>query len=335
MTLNYKQITDITFGASYIEQTNGKIIFHRFTKEEEELYKSAEYNFYKKAFANSCITLEFSTDSSSLYIKSHITPRSSRTFFSHDIFVNDKLCGVLNGKFEYDEDIETGKTVEADFLLGEKGIQKNIRIHLPWSCSSDIIELSIDDEAVIFPTKKSRKMLFYGDSITQGYDAEYTSNSYASRVALNLNVEARNKGIGGEIFRPELAEITNKDFEPDIITVAYGTNDWSAGISKKLFENRTDDFFKALVNNYPNTKIFAISPIWRSDFESQSALGKFSEIKECFDQIAKKYSNIMVIDGFDFVPHDCELFSDKSLHPNDEGFSYYANQLTKELKKHL
>ena len=100
MKLNYKQITDITFGAAYIEQINDKIIFHRFTKEEEALYKSADRNFYNKSFANSCIMLEFETDSASLYIKSHITPRSSRTFYSHDIFVNNTLLGVLKGKFE-------------------------------------------------------------------------------------------------------------------------------------------------------------------------------------------------------------------------------------------
>ena len=335
MKLNYQQISAVTIGAAYIEQINEKTVFHRFTQKEEELYKATEYNFYNKAFANSCITLEFETDSSSLYIKSHIIPRSSRTFFSHDIFVNNNLCGVLNGKFEYGEDITVGKTVEGNFLLGEKGANKRIRIHLPWSCSSDIIELSIDDGATLIPVKKSRKMMFYGDSITQGYDAEYTSNSYASRVILNLNAEARNKGIGGEIFRPELAKIANNDFKPDIVTVAYGTNDWSGCVSKDIFETRIDNFFVSLTKNYPNAKIFAIAPIWRADFENDHPMGKFSEIKECLAKISEKYSNVALIDGFDFVPHNCKLFSDKNLHPNDEGFLYYADRLTEKIKNYL
>ena len=335
MKLSYDQIKDITLGAAYVEQKDGKTVFHRFTKKEEELYKISDSGFFNKAFANSCVTLEFCTNSASLFIKSHIIPRSSRRFFSHDIFVNNILIGSLKGKFESDEEVSNGKTVDGEFCLGEENREKSIRIHLPWSCSSDIIELSIDDGATLSPVKKSKRIIFYGDSITQGYDAEYTSNSYASQIMLRIKAEARNKGIGGEIFRPELAKLINDGFEPDIITVAYGTNDWFAQISKELFECRANDFFDSLAKNYPNAKIFAIAPIWRADYQDFSLLGEFAEIKECFAKISKKHQNVVMIDGFDFVPHDRNFFSDKSLHPNDDGFSYYADKLANELAKYL
>ena len=335
MKLTYKQIKDITIGAAYIEESDGKIIFHRFTKAEEELYRSTEYKYFKKTFANSCIALEFETDSASLFIKSHVTPRSSRLFYSHDVFVDNVFCGALKGMLENDADIEKGVIVEGSFALGTKKETKRVRLCLPWSCSSDIIELSIDDGSTLCPIKKSRKMLIYGDSITQGYDAEYTSNSYASRLTNVLDAEPRNKGIGGEIFRPELAEIKNEDFAPDIITVAYGTNDWSEGITKDALEIKIYGFFGALSRNYPSAKIFAIAPIWRADYKDYRAFGDFLEIKECFFRVTEKYSNITVINGFDFVPHDSSLFSDKYLHPNDEGFSYYASRLTDEIKKYI
>ena len=335
MKLNHNQIKDITFGSAYIEQKNEKTVFHRFTKAEEELYRVSDSNFYNKTFANSCITLEFCTNSSSLFIKSHVTPRSSRRFFSHDIFVDNILVGSLKGKFESDDSVTNGMAVEGNFLLGEKNSEKIIRIHLPWSCSSDIIELSLDDGSNLSTVKKSKRIIFYGDSITQGYDAEYTSNSYASQVTLHLDAEARNKGIGGEIFRPELAKLTNDEFNPDIITVAYGTNDWFAQIPKELFERRVNDFFDSLVKNYPNSKIFAIAPIWRADYQNFSSLGEFFEIRECFSKISTKHQSVVMIDGFDFVPHDCNLFSDKSLHPNDDGFSYYADRLIKEMTARL
>ena len=335
MKLNYQQIKDVTLGAAYIEQLNGKTAFHRFTKAQEELYKSVELGFYNKSFANSCITLEFETNSTSLFLKTHVIPRSSRKFFSHDIFVDNKLCGLLKGKFEDDENIIDGKIVEERFLLGEDKTIKNVRIHLPWSCSSDIIELSLDDGASLNPIKKSQKMIFYGDSITQGYDAEYTSNSYASRVSMELNVEARNKGIGGEIFRPELAILKDEDFAPDIITVAYGTNDWFAGIPIETFENRVKIFLKKLTINHPNAKIFVITPIWRADYQNHSTFGSFNEIKNCLSKIAQRYATVTVIDGFDFVPHDCKLFSDLYLHPNDAGFKYYSESLIAEMKKYI
>ena len=335
MKLSLEQIKNIAFGAAYVEQIDEEIVLHRFTKEQEELYRLVDSGFYNKSFANSCITLEFKTNSTSLFLKSHIKPRSSRTFFSHDIFVDNTLCGVLRGKFENNEDLSMGKVVESKFSLGEKGIEKSVRIHLPWSCSSDIIELSIDDDSTLSPVKKSCKMILFGDSITQGYDADYTSNSYASRVMLNFDSEARNKGIGGEVFRPELARLADADFEPDIITVAYGTNDWWGGITKDTLKDKIDNFFGALIKNYPSAKIFAIAPIWRADYQSERPFGDFTEIKNCFTRVLKKYPSIALIDGFDFVPHDRELFSDKYLHPNDEGFLHYANNLIEKMKIHV
>ena len=70
-----------------------------------------------------------------------------------------------------------------------------------------------------------KRILCFGDSISQGYDALYPSNQYTPQLAKLLDAEEYNKAIGGEIFRPELA-LARDDFEPEYITVAYGTNDW-------------------------------------------------------------------------------------------------------------
>ena len=331
MKLTHEQIKSITLGASYVEFLNEKTVFHRFTKEQEALYRSVSDNFYNKTFANSCVRLEFETDSEKLFIKTQVTPRSSRTFFSHDVFVDGKLCKSLIGKLE----AETSETVSKEFELGKKGTKKAVRVCLPWSCSSDIIELSIDDGASITPIKKSRKIICFGDSITQGYDATYTSSSYASKLTSFFGAETRNKGIGGEVFRPELARLKDADFEPDIITVAYGTNDWNVDISKDVFIDRINEFFEALTQNYPTAKIFIIAPIWRADWQDEHAFGEFLGIKEELLNVANKYQNTHLINGFDFVPNERDLFSDKYLHPNDEGFSYYADNLVAEIKKYL
>ena len=326
MKLTTNQIKDITLGAAYIDSIDKKTRFHRFTKEQEDLYKTVSDNFYNKTFSNSCIRLEFETNSSSLFIKTEVTPRSSRTFYSHDVFTNGELLGTLSGNIV----TNTSEIVSKKFDLGEKGKTKTVRICLPWSCSSDIIELSIDDRAYVAPIQKSRKMICFGDSITQGYDATFTNNSYASKITTYFNTETRNKGIGGEIFRPELAKLKDDGFEPNIITVAYGTNDWATEVSRDLFVNRINEFFESLTQNYPNAKIFIISPIWRSDWQDIHTFGTFSDIKEELLKVANKYQNVTLIDGFDFVPQNSKFFSDKYLHPNDEGFSYYAKTLIKK-----
>lgn len=335
MKLSHEQIKSITLGAAYIEEIDGKTVFHRFTKEQEELYGVVKPEFYNKAHSNSCIRLEFETDSASLFLKSHMTQRSSRVYYSQDIFVDGKLAGSLWGKFDELPNSSKSGIAAGRFMLGEAGKTKKVAILLPWSYSSDIIELSLDDGSFVTPVKKKLKMMLYGDSITQGYNAVHTRNSYASRVAMILDAEARNKGIGAEIFRPALAELKDEDFEPDIITVAYGTNDWAGGVSKELFDQRSDGFFGALSRNYPKAKIFALAPIWRADWQDTHTLGEFFEVRDQLRRVADKYENVIFIDGFNFLPHDPELYNDRFLHPNDDGFAYYADGLLSEIKKYL
>ena len=45
--------------------------------------------------------------------------------------------------------------------------------------------------------------------------------------------------------------------------------------------------------------------------------------------------NLKHIDGLLLVPPVDEFFADGHLHPNDEGFSIYAENLIRELKKHI
>lgn len=336
MKLSNEELKSITSGAAYTDSVEERTVFHRFTKEQEIFYKADAPDFSNKIYSNSGIRLEFRTDSTSLFIKALLTQRTSRNYYSFEVFVNREKAGVLRGQLR-DEAVagEKGIKVAGEFKLGESKEMKDVCVFLPWSFSADIEEISVDDGSIVAPINRTKKIIMYGDSITQGYNTAFTCNSYASRLAIMLDAETRNKGIGAEIFRPGLAKIKDDDFEADIITVAYGTNDWAGNISKELFDERSDDFYSALSENYPNAKIFAISPIWRADFKDAHEMGEFLEIKNQIKNIANKYENVIYLDGFDFVPHRKELYQDEFLHPNDEGFEYYAQALVNEINKYL
>ena len=47
---------------------------------------------------------------------------------------------------------------------------------------------------------------------------------------------------------------------------------------------------------------------------------------------ASKYK-MTVLDLFDSIPHDPKLYFDEYLHPNEMGFSYYADEVLKYLEK--
>lgn len=327
MKLSLEQIEKIAIGTSYINEADGRIILHRFTKEQEEAYKGWSADFYNKSFATAGVRLEFITDSSSMFIKVRVRPASSRRFFTHDIFVNGEMIGQLGASYEDSYSAMDPVYVSGKFALGEG--EKKVCVYFPWSFVSEIAEISLDDGVTLEPIQKKYRMIMFGDSITHGYDAFSTSNSYATKLADLLDANAVNKGIGAEKFRPELAALKDY-FDPDIITVAYGTNDWGCN-DKEAFERASKGFYENLSRNYPNAKIFAITPIWRADIDDTREF-KFRFVNQYLHEIADSLDNVTAIDGYDLVPEDTSLFSDLYLHPNDKGFAYYAENIYKKLK---
>ena len=334
MKLNIEQIRKITRGAVRIEEEQDGVHFYRFTKAQEELYRSVSDDFFKKSYATAGVRMEFLTNSKTLEMKINVSSGSSRTYFAFDVFVDGELKGYLANFNEDDVAEDYISTVyewgnfSKTFLLGEG--EKTVSIYFPWSATAVIEAVIVDDDAFVEPTKEKKKLLVYGDSITQGYDALRPSHRYASRIADAFGLEEVNKAIGGEVHRAALAE-EKDDFIPDYIMIAYGTNDWSK-CPKANVKANCEGFYRAIRNHYPDTPILTIAPIWRKDGQDYREFGKFYEMEELIRETVKPYRNITVISGYDFVPKEEKYFADERLHPNDAGFERYFYNLHKAIK---
>lgn len=337
MKLNFEQIRDVILGAAKVVETENGICMHRFTEEQEELYRQTDAGFYKKTSAAAGIKLCFETDSHSLWMKVSVAKGSSREYFSIDVMADGNMVGCIDNYsgLNLPQDYTKIKLADGEFsksfALGEGS--KSVCIYMPWSVSVNIKELALDDNAFIKPIKPGKKILVFGDSITQGYDALRPSNRYTARLAEFLDAEEINKAIGGEMFFPELAK-TRDDFDPDYITVAYGTNDWGK-TNESDFKERCYAFYDALYRNYPKAKIFAITPVWRKDYMKETEFGDFSKVKEDIENIVKNFPNMICIDGYDLIPQDIQCFADLRLHPNDSGFEHYFQNLSRKIRERL
>ncbi len=337
MKLNLNQIKEITIGAVRVEEENGLINLYRFTKEQEDLYKARSQDFYMKTFSTAGIRLLFRTNSKSLYLKVVTEQGSSRTYFSLDVFCDGKPVGFIDNfsnvvlAHSYTKIQLPFGEFSKEFQLGD-GI-KTVCIYMPWSAKTSIKEMIVDDDAFTEAIKPQKKLLAFGDSITQGYDGLRSSNRYVAKLADEFGLEEINKGIGGEVFFAEFAKL-KEPFVPDYITVAYGTNDWNRK-EFNTFEINCRGFFENLSLNYPDAKIFAITPIWRKDMHEERAFGEFKKVDEYIRSVAKDFKNITVISGFDFVPKEESLFADMRLHPNDKGFEHYFNSLYDKIKSEI
>ena len=337
MKLGLNDYRNITLGCATVAEEMGKIRFHRFTEQEELFYKLRDEAF-GRSFRYRCsapagVRLCFETNSKDLKITVVTGYATSRSYFSFDVFENGSLLGYLDN-FK-DENLLENYT-EQEFILGkyEKRFilsegRSKITIYFPWSVVVDDIEIELDDGAEIEPIKPKKKLLVYGDSITQGYDATRPSHRYAARIANFLGAEEINKAIGGEIFVHKLVQ-DKLDFDPDYITVAYGTNDWSTTEGKDFYQN-VRSFFTSLCQHYPSTPVFAITPIWRANYEEFKPFGDFFSVENIIREATFDLCNIHVISGFDLVGHDKKLFADLRLHPRDAGFHEYYENLSKRI----
>jgi len=338
MKLNFEEIKAISTGAVRFEEDESGIKLYRYTKEQEKLYENTHEEFFYKSQQTAGIKLVFRTNSSHLAIKTKIVlePAAltrSRQYFSFDVFVNGKAIGYLDcydGLANVDDYVNitlVQDEYEKEFQLGIG--EKVVHIYLPWGVQPIIQEIFLDDGAFIEPVKAKKRLLAFGDSITQGYDAMRSSNSYIARLARYLEADETNKAIGGECIFPAIAE-TKEDFEPDYITVAFGTNDWSKK-SRDVFQVNSKIFYQTLRKNYPNTPIYVITPIWRADKDKEVEFGLFEDVEKDIRVAVQGIDNLKVIRGYDLVPKDTSYFGDLRLHPNDKGFEAYFEGLKKEL----
>ncbi|MBQ2696064.1 MAG: SGNH/GDSL hydrolase family protein [Clostridia bacterium] len=337
MKLSCKQLQEIALGAVKVYEENEAVYFNRFTEEQTALYKKSNGDFYNKSFTTAGVRLSFKTNSERLFLKIATTTVPSRQYFSFDVFVNGKLLGHLDNFSDskslqnYTQEEFPRGEFSKNFVLGTG--EKAVCIYFPWSVGVALYELSLDDGALVLPSKPEKKILAFGDSITHGYDAMRPSNRYMSRLCDALGAEEINKAIGGEMFFPPLAALAD-DFTPDYITVAYGTNDWN-NISRDAFLENCRKFYETLRETYPTVKIFAISPIWRKEMTEQRKYGDFMQVEKDIFEIVNSIKDVVPVSGFGFVPHEERYYGDFRLHPNDEGFQHYFENLYRLIREFI
>ncbi len=328
MFLTLNQIKSITFGAVSVYENGGFIIFERFTEKQKECYKKYRtLSLRNKVNTTASVKISFKSDTEFLKFDYILDYASSREYAFFDVLVNGEMV-YSTGTDKIDT---TEKVLKVNFERGEKDIE----IYFPWSMRAKIKNFEISDNASIIPEKNSKTMIAYGDSITQGYDSVHPSIAYINKIAKFFDANLYNKAIGGDTFFPELIEAKD-GFIPDIVTVAYGTNDWLA-CDKGEFVFNTKTFFELLYDNYKSSKIYVITPIWKKaeeDGTKSTVDMSFAELRLFIKNTAKEYENITVIDGEDLVPHDVKCFADEVvLHPNDKGFKFYAENLIKAINE--
>lgn len=306
MIFSNEELKRIYYGAySFGETEDGYLQAFQYTSQQMKYFEKASVIWYDRCMASSAKTLEFST---------------SATHFSFEYKIiwvgsEDTIELAINGlisKIYYLKDLQREGKVSFDMPEGDK----KVIVYLP--ADATILIRNFEINADVIPAEKKEKVLWIGDSITQGYGPFRSAHTYVSVANRLLNYDIINQGIGGYIYDKNVL-IEMEGYYPDKIIISLGTNQYRMESMKWI-----EEYYERLSQIYPNKPVLCITPIWRGDApDSEKVLASFSQkLKD----ICAKYPNVTVVDGFSLVPHTAEYFLD-NLHPNALGSEIYGRNL--------
>ena len=251
-----------------------------------------------------------------------------------DVFCN----GVLHSTIE---------TANLDFLLLENFDPTNnaLQIWLPQHGEFRIKKFVIDDESILTKSEdqKNKKWITYGSSITQCRDADSPSQTWPALVARKNNLDLTCMGYGGQCHLDPMVALTIRDLPSDIISLCLGINIYGASsLNERTFQPGILGFVQILREKHMDIPIIVMSPIYSPDREENpNEVGMTlqmmrSEIKNSVD-ILKSLGdvNIHYIDGLAVFDRQYETLLPDKLHPNNEGYSIMANNISNFLAPHL
>lgn len=313
MVLTNEELKKIYFGAYEFEETNqGYLQAFQYSKKQIKYFEGAMEMWYDRCTATTAKTLEFSTTATRLSFEYKIIWKGSEDSF--EITVDGLVSGI-----KYIKDLPDSGTIEWELPRGKK----DVVIYLAADATVLIRNFTID--ADVIPAVKGEKVLWLGDSITQGYGPLRSSCTYVSVANRILNYDIINQGIGGYIYDKN-SLMKMEGYDPDKIIVALGTNQYGDKDMSKV-----EEYYETLIGIYGNDiPILCITPLWRGD--SEDGLPTLMSFCKKVKDIAGQYKNVQIVDGMKMVPHFSEYFLD-NLHPNCLGCEIYGRNLVDEIKR--
>lgn len=309
----------------------GYVVPHRFTEKQIERYAAdsvtdgVDYTLRCRAASN--VTLEFITDSDFAALEFEWQDAVGIPYVSIDCLVDGKLTYSF-----YDEKL-SHKFFAFELPSGEHKVQ----IFLSWNSLMVLRDMIIGEGASIRPvSEKKMRILTFGDSITQGYVCKHPAMCYVGRMTAKLNAEVLNQAIGGYYFEGESLDEALASWKPDLITIAYGTNDYSVRTSAELFETKMRGFLERLTAIFPDVPVLGLMPIYRNDtgFASRKLFRDYSHAyaMDLIRKVYADYKNVTVLEDT-YFPQDKDFFYTDFLHPSDLGFLLYADAVIEKIKE--
>jgi len=211
-----------------------------------------------------------------------------------------------------------------------------------------------------------KKIVFMGDSITEGVGVMCPENRFTERIAAETGAVCVNYGISGTRIAKQktpsenprfdldfISRVDEMDADADVVVIFGGTNDWGHGDALfGSFDSRDPytfcgalhTLYTALIERYPASEIVILTPLHR-DGEYKSAgegirPNPYGTLKDYVNAIREtaEYYALPVLDLYRIggmqpaTPVIRETYIPDGLHPNDAGHGLLANRIIRFLE---
>lgn len=307
-----QELQNFYFGAySFRETEDGWLQAFQYTDAQMAYFRDAFDFWYDRCMATTAKTLEMVTEATEISLDYRIIWTGSQDSF-------ELMADGLITRIDYVKDLKEEGTLSWRLPAGKK----TVVIYLPADATVLLRNVRVNAEAERPP--KNEKVLWLGDSITQGFGPLRSACTYVSVANRLLNYDLINQGIGGYIYdRKSLMKMDG--WQPDKIIVALGTNQYGSETMADV-----EEYYETLTGLYGHEiPILCVSPLWRGD--NPEGIPTLVRYCENIRKIAGSYANVRVVDGFTLVPHLPEYFLD-NLHPNALGAEVYGRNLVEAIR---
>ena len=314
-------------GVVSTETTKEGVMPWRIPFTEKDLFA---WQLVERAAMPAGVRLEFGSNTSYLEMFFDSIPDRSPV----DIFCDGELLATL-------------PTANLNFLRVENLGSKNkaIQIWLPQWGELRIKKLLIEDDAILTEPKgpKDTKWVTYGSSITQCREANSPSRTWPAIVARKNKLDLTCLGYAGQCHLDPMVARTIRDLPADIISMCLGINIYTASsLGERTFQPGILGFIQILREKHINTPIIVMSPIYSPSREKTANDAGLTleyirdEIKNAVDIMANSGDqNIYYLDGLTVFDNRYENLLPDNLHPNNEGYSIMASNISDSLAPYL
>ena len=317
--LDRDDLPTLLTGCIQTQPTATGLLLRRLTQKQLAHFESLGEPSELRARCAAGIMLCIDTDSPTLDLTGRVLT-GARTYAGFDVEVDGRAIEAHR--------IETRPETRTLRLFDlPTGPSRRIVVTFPQSAIVELDALTLASGSKATASASDRKKyLAIGDSITHGMDARRPSSAYAVQLARLLQLELLNVGVGGHVYDLEALD-DDLPFKPDLVTIAYGTNDWSRGTSQAEIAATVEQYLPRLLESTAAAaRVFVLTPIWRQNGDETKPSGTLVEFSRAIATAATSFDRVTVVDGTTLVPHLPDLYAD-GVHPNDEGFLHYAINL--------